>query len=190
MKMKRNRGLRSLYALVAMFLILCCWVQAVTWAEKLGEYVIKSALTYKFILLNHWPDTVFPDSDDRIHLCILGDPEGKQAFAKLDGTKVGNGFLALKFAGPDAFGSLEQCHVIFFGKDVKTATALRILAQVSGHPVLTIGEKEGFHAMGGVINFCTKNGKQFFSVSLKNMKQQQLQLGSRLLKYAVIKERQ
>ena len=32
----------SAIALVAMFLILGCWVQAVTWAGKLGEYVIKA----------------------------------------------------------------------------------------------------------------------------------------------------
>lgn len=181
-------SLNSLSCLLFTLFLCAGWSVQESCSDQLEEYSVKAAFIYNFALLNRWPESSFLSSSDEIDLCIIGDSDSMGAFEKIDGKKVGKRHLKVHFI--QNMKLKRGCHMIFFNKTAETATVLSVLAQVKGLPVLTIGDKEDFLTLGGVINFFNKNGRQYFKVSLKNMNQQQINLSSRLLKIGTVNDKQ
>jgi len=104
------------------------------------------------------------------------------AFKSINGKNVGKRSLQVTTGLPHDIQS--SCHIIFFGKNVSTKTVLRTLTNVSGNPVLTIGEKETFIDLGGAIHFFMANERLRFEINTTVIEKQNLRLSSRLLKIA------
>jgi len=174
------------HAIIVFLLLFLCTILNIkpVFAEDISEYKVKAAFVSNFALLTKWPQKAFASDSSTIKLCVLGDKSLMQAFASLDGKIIGKQTLQLTTNPPQ--NTKNHCHIVFFGKDIDTKTVLRTLNNVSATPVLTIGEKETFIAIGGVIRFFMEKERLKFEINPAAAQKQDLRLSSRLLKVAKI----
>ena len=153
-------------------------------ADNTNEYVVKAAFTLNFAKYTKWPHGSFADASSPCLLYIEGDRAVESVFQSVSGSKIGTRRLKVEFA--EKSQNLDNCHMIFISRTVKTSEVLQILEAVKGKPVLTISETEEFIGQGGMINFFTKNGRLYFEINLAIVRQQNIWLSSQLLKLAVL----
>ena len=173
---------------IAFLLFFLCtfWNIGSVFAETISEYTVKAAFVSNLASHTKWKQKTFASDSSPIKLCILGDKSLMQAFAFLDGKKMGKQSLQVTTTPPHNVSS--SCNIIFFGKDTETKTVLRTLNDVNTTPVLTIGEKETFIDTGGVIRFFMEKDRLRFEINLAAAYKQHLRLSARLLKIAKITE--
>ena len=175
--------LKSKWIIAALLFSLCTvWSYPTVSAPNTSEYKVKAAFVLNFALLTEWPEQSFTSEADPIKLCVLGDRQLTQDFETINGKKIGKRILQVITTPPrDAQSS---CQIIFFGKNVNTKIVLRTLTDVSGSPVLTMGEKNTFIDLGGAIHFFMEKERLKFGVNTTVVEEQNLRLSSRLLKIA------
>jgi len=186
MKSKSARKLcllKSKWILAALLFSLCVLLPYPTVsAANTSEYKVKAAFVLNFALLTEWPEQSFASETAPIKLCVLGDRALTQAFESINGKTVGKRTLQVTTTPPH--DARSSCHIIFFGKNVNTKIVLRTLTDVSGSPVLTMGEKNTFIDLGGAIHFFMEKERLKFGVNTTVVEEQNLRLSSRLLKIA------
>jgi hypothetical protein len=62
------------------------------------------------------------------------------------------------------------------------------MAQTGGSPILTVGEDDDFLQKGGIINLDLKDSKIHLEVNLKAARQVNLEISSRLLSVAEVRQ--
>lgn len=152
-------------------------------AGTVGEYTLKSALILNFARFTDWPPEAFADSTDTLHICIVGDDAIVDAFAGIEGKRIGERRLAVRKVRSTR--RLENCHLLFVSGSNRGRLP-QIFAAVKGKPVLTIGEMADFAESGGIINFVKSGGKMRFKVNLDAARRAGLKISSRILKLATI----
>lgn len=147
------------------------------------EYELKSAFLYNFAKFVEWPGDKLGEGR-RMSVCILGDdPFGLQLDQMMKG-KTANGH-ELVVRRTQAVDDLRQCHIAFISEaDPERMT--RIIRELSGDSVLTVGDAKNFAALGGMINFVTEQRKVRFEINVSAAEQRGLRISSKLLKLATI----
>ena len=79
------------------------------------EGQVKSAYVLNFIKFVEWPPGAI-GPDNKITLCVIGNPAYGAAFAALDGRKAG--IHELHVMQRDPGGNLGNCHALFIGEAV------------------------------------------------------------------------
>ena len=117
--------------------------------ERLPEYEVKAAYLYKLSLFVHWPERAFGGSADPVVVAVLGrDPFG----SVLEGTLAGKSLRGrrIELRRYPHLEDFDGCHILFIGSRDR-AHVRKALTQLSGKPILTIGETDDFIADGGVL---------------------------------------
>ena len=84
--------------------------------------------------------------------------------------------------------TLSTCHMVFIPFTAKNQSA-RIVKGLKGASTLTVGEAEGFAALGGMINLTVEGNKLHFEVNLNAAERANLKISSKLLSMArIVKE--
>jgi hypothetical protein len=146
------------------------------------EVSLKSAFLYKFIHYAGWPEDALGAVADPIAICVIEQDSFAEA---LEGAVSGrtsheHPVVVRRVAGPD---EVDGCHVLFVGS-LEPARMERIIARVSAHPTLTIGDAEGFARRGGMINFTRRGARLGFEINRGAVRRAGLNLSSQLLKLA------
>ena len=156
------------------------------WAQQddKAEYRVKLAFLYNFAQFIQWPAEAFHDPTSPLTLCVAGaNPFEGEIEQALRGRTVGGHPVELKRLRPN--DDPRACHMVFVRTGEKKL-AEKLLAEVKGTSVLTVGETKGFGDLGGVINLTLEENKLRFEVNLDAAQQTRLKISSKLLVLAKI----
>ena len=142
------------------------------------EQDIKVAYLFNFMKFITWPSD---ENSDSFNLCILGEDPVNEKLKQLDGRSIHKQQLDVVYLiKPDAN---YHCHVVFVGESEKKF-ARDIVNFYSHTPTLTISSMENFTLNGGMIGFITLGNIIRFNINLKQARETQLSISSKLLELA------
>lgn len=183
------------------------------------EYQVKAAFIYNFMKFTEWPPEKMENgehlegdsSPGPMQIGIVGENPFGKAFEPLMGKKIKERSLKLVFIpsmavyvkkNSDKNAAAEQywqeqgkllrsCHVVFYCNSEKSWLTEH-LREAQKHPLLTVGEMEGFLSSKGIIGFVKEDNKIRFEIHLTQAEKQGLKISSQLLKLArrVIQEKE
>ncbi len=169
----------SLVILLLLALVCASTAQGQT---QVSEVDLKSAFLYKFIHYAEWPPEALGELEDPIAICVVEQDELAQV---LEGAVHGRTsherpVVVRRVDDSDPFSG---CHVLFVG--AKDASRMdQVLARATAHPILTVGDAEGFARRGGMINFTRRGSRLGFEINRGAVLRVGLDLSSQLLKLA------
>lgn len=143
------------------------------------EYPVKAAFLVNFAKFAEWPPASPQAQAPLVSICVLGsDPFGAVLEKTAAGRSAGGRPIVIeRLRTVDGAGS---CHVLFIALS-ETKHLAPILERLSGKPVLTVGECEGFARRGGVIGLVVEDNRAKFEVNLHAAQGKGLVLSSKLL---------
>lgn len=147
------------------------------------EYDLKAAFLFNFAKFVEWPPGAFASERSPLTICVYGkDPFGATLDSVVQGERVGERSLLVQ--RPDSLDDLGECHVLFVCRSAKDRLG-EVMAQVSGKPVLTVADTDGFLRAGGVINFILEGTKVRFLIDQEAAERSGLQISSKLMRLAL-----
>jgi len=147
-----------------------------TTQENEVDYKIHAKFIYHFTKYVHWPTYA---AKEILTLGILGnDVIYNELQTITTGKKVGMlGFKIEKLSPESNFGNYN---LLFVSKS-QMKNFDKVLAAISGKPILIINEKQGFARRGGDINFFIENDKLRFEINEKNISGKGMSIATDLL---------
>ncbi len=153
-------------------------------SEEMQEYKVKAAFIYNFAKFIEWPDGHFVSDDTPFVIAVVGDDPFNGALDQaVAGKRVGTHPVEVRHFDSDE--KPESCEIVFI-TDKDDETESRIIAQLSGKAVLTVGDSDNFNANGGAIRFFTQDSKIHFEINTDATDNAKLKISSKLLKLARI----
>ena len=169
--------------------VACLFLSGLAWAAPTGttpsrEYQVKAVFLFNFTQFIEWPADAFTRADAPLVIGILGeDPFGTYLEETVRGEKAnGRPLTVERYRNIQEIGN---CQVLFISRS-EAERLERIFASLSGKPVLTVGDVEGFARRGGMIRFAMTGGKVGLSINLDAAKAARLTISSKLLRPAKI----
>jgi hypothetical protein len=153
-------------------------------AQTIDEYKVKAAFVYNFAKFVEWPAETLTPSVAPFRICVLGqDRFGGVLVSTVNGkTLSGRPFVVSDISDVSQAG---DCQILFVGSS-ENKRLRSILAEVRTLGTLTVGETEGFAAMGGIINFKIEDGRVRFEINVAAAERAKLRISSNLLNLAQI----
>ncbi len=148
------------------------------------EYPLKAAYLYNFAAYIEWPDAGFDDPKAPLVIGVLGKAPFGEVLDQLTQRKVGNRRVAIRrLSVTDA---VDECHILFVAASVSGDQRQRVLTNTRNRPILRVGEVPSFIEDGGDIGFFVQRNKLRFKISIHAVRQQKLNISSKLLRVAAI----
>src|SRR5579862_2556170 len=164
--------------------ILALFAAPISFGTERGvtDYEVKAAFLYSFAKYVQWPSE--DPGDPSFVITVLGDDPFRNALDDaLRGKQADSRRVVLKRTRkPEEIGKSQ----ILFISDSEERDLPRILKQIEGSAVLTVGEMDRFAERGGAIRFRMDQKRVRFDVNLKVAEQAHLKISSELLKLARI----
>jgi len=184
MSLRSRIGKEKLWARFGLVLLCVLWLlPQVCLAQRSGEaeeYQAKTALIYNFAKFVTWPQEVYADADAPFVIATLGSNPFGRTLNLLNGKKMhGRSIEVRHFADVDEY---QSCQILYCSVD-----DLQLLANQDSEPleyVLTIGEKEGFAAGGGIVLFTFVNDHLAFKINVGAARKANLEISANLFRLA------
>jgi hypothetical protein len=144
------------------------------------EYNVKAGILYHLAKFVEWPVEAFTTPAAPFAVCVLGvDPFGEVLDESLKGRQVaGRTFLVRRLAVPE-----EGCHILFIAaSERRRLGSIPVPFGTAG--VLTVGEEDGFTALGGIVEMVNEAGKVHFRINATAAERARLRVSARLLALA------
>ena len=173
----------------AFFLMVACWLflnpaRALSLNNEDEEYALKLACLYNFTKFVEWPAGSYRDAGAPLAICVIGeDPFGPDLEADLRTRKAGSHPVEVKMLRSNE--TLNSCHIVFVPA-TENNQATRVVTALKNSSTLTVGETDGFAALGGIINLTVENNKLHFEVNRLAAERAGLIISSKLLSLAKI----
>ena len=150
------------------------------------EYQVKALFLLNFIKYVDWPSDALAGPNDPIVIGTIGqnDLYDELQHAAAGKTINGRALVIKHFADGD---DLRPCAILFISSSEDSRLG-KIMAQTGGSPILTVGEDDDFLQKGGIINLDLKDSKIHLEVNLKAARQVNLEISSRLLSVAEVRQ--
>jgi hypothetical protein len=148
-----------------------------------AAHEIKAAYIYNFAKFVEWPNARFQKAGESIHVCVFGDDPIGPSLEAIEGKTAGNKKVSIKQI--TSLQNVRGCEILFISNSEEAYLA-KILKVISGSPILTIGDTEGFAEQGVIINFYLKNRTVRFEINPKAAIRAGLRISSNLLRIAKI----
>jgi hypothetical protein len=148
-----------------------------------SEYKIKAGYIYNFARFIKWPEQSFENHPNSFLLCLIeGDPFASQ-FDKVKGKSITGKKLTIKRLSSQ--GNLKQCQILFI-PTTKRKNMRAIIKSLKNSHVLTVGEVQGFHKLGGMVGLIKKDNQVKLEINLQATKKKELRINAKLLEIATI----
>jgi hypothetical protein len=165
-------------------ILLATSLSALAWdnprEERMIEYELKAAFLTKLPQFVEWPPSAFQSKTEPFRLGLLSnDPLNASIIKSIENqTCGGRGF---KVVHASDLAALKDCHIVFVNSKAESMLP-KILETIGNHPILTIGDGEGFAQKGLIINF-KKNpeNKLRFEYNLAAAKNANLKISAKFL---------
>ena len=170
-------------------LILCLAVQVLGQEkQRYSEYEVKAAFIYYFTQFVDWNQGRKLSASDTLYIGILGENRFNGYLEKIIAEKVVKGKpLDLLYA--DRIDDLKFCHILYIPPQTEKELR-RIITQLDGQSILTVGDQDDFTELGGVIGFSLINSKIKFKINQDAAERANLRLSSKLLKLAILVDKE
>jgi hypothetical protein len=143
------------------------------------EYDVKAAFVLNFVRDVEWPAG---NRTPPLRLCTLEtNPFGTRLQALISGEQWEGAAIDVRVVGD--MRRSGECHLLHVA-DGATERFMDGISALSGLPVLTVGEQEGFLERGGMIRLFVEDNKIRFSINQKAADAVGLLISSRLLRLA------
>jgi len=154
------------------------------WAasDAAPEYEVKAAFLYNFAKFVEWPTAAFSNSEEPLEFCIIGDDPFGTSIDRIVKGRAANG-RAITIRRNVRADAASSCHLVFAVADEEGDMA-RVVQEVRGAPVLTVGESPSFLDEGGIIGLVIDDGKVRFEINARGAERAGLKVSSQLLKLA------
>ena len=177
-------------ARVSLGLLLVAGVSAAmpSHADEL-EYPVKAEFIERFTRFVDWPLSTFNGGDGTFVLCVIGDSPMEPHLLRLARERrIKDRPVELRHL--KASSDLTGCHVLFIAPGERPRLK-SILARAQGHPVLPIGDAEGFAQQGVLINLVLdEEGHVRFEICQTQLRRSGLNISAQLLRLARLVEEQ
>ena len=161
----------------ALFLSAPC----VTAANEEVELHIKAAYLLNFARFVEWPQ-VAADASAAVIIGVLGHDSMTTALEATVRGKTIHG-RPIRIKQFPALDQIDRCDILFVPRS--EARKLRsMLADLSGRPILTVGDASGFLGDGGIIEFQLIDDTLRFSINIGSADRSGLKISSELLRVA------
>ena len=176
---------RGIAAVAATCLVLCLLQNGEVSAEERrtpvpGEYQVKAAFVYNFIKFVSWPSGE-ASAAGTVRLCTLGELPDAAPFDDLQGKEImGKRLQVVHLRDPQ---DAHSCQVLFLSLSLSRRLS-ETLELVRGHPVLTVGDTDGYAQRGVMINMYLENKRVRFEINAETAVQAGLQISTKLLSLA------
>jgi hypothetical protein len=174
----------------ASIVIIVCWFffnvppKAFSLSGESVEYPVKLAFLYNFAKFVEWPADSYSSPGAPLSICIVGhDPFGSDIEGELQTRKAWGHPVRVLALGPAE--TLSACHMVFIPITEKDQAG-KVVRSLKGSSTLTVGETEGFAAMGGVINLTVEKSEVHFEVNRLAADGAHLKISAKLLSLAKI----
>lgn len=141
------------------------------------EYKVKASYLYNFLQFVEWPPGAFPNNT--IFICVLGVDKFGSALRAITGEVVRGRTIAVRYYLE--VKDLENCHMVFVSAS-ESSRDWQVAPQLTGRPVLIVGEANGFLERGGIINLIRVQDKIRFEINQQAAKRNHLKISAQLLK--------
>ena len=177
---------RAALCAIACLLFLIGSVNAMPGNDGNVEYPVKLAFLYNFTKFVEWPANSYSDTGAPLVICVVGDdPFSPELERQLDTKTVEGHEVEIRKLKPT--DNLNVCHIVFIPATAKEQEA-RIVKELAGSSTLTVGETNGFEALGGIIDFIVEGNKIHIEVNLLAADRAGLKISSKLLSIAKISD--
>lgn len=149
-------------------------------AQSAPEHAVKAAFLYNFTRFVAWPDGI-PAASEPFRLCVVADAPTRAAIEETMQGELIQGRPA-EVHVPQTPQEARRCQILYIGRGAG-ARGTQMLNTVRSHPVLTVGETNGFIEQG-TIQFVVENDRVRFDVNMANAERARLTVNSRLLRVA------
>jgi len=151
-------------------------------AQEVSEYQVKAAYVYNFAKFVDWPAQVFADAAAPFHMCVLNNRSFESTLQHMVLGKTIAG-RSISVAGVQNGEQSRGCQILFIPSS-QNKLGQRMVEDLQGQSVLTVGETKGFLEDGGIINFVWEDDRVQFQVNHRGASQAGLRVSSRLLSLA------
>jgi hypothetical protein len=150
--------------------------------KKFGEYEVKAVFLYNLTKFIEWPDKSL-DQKSTLTIYILGDAPFGSSLDAIHGKMYKGKPIVVKKT--NSLTILKSSDIIFISHSEKERLE-QILKEISGLPVLTVGDTESFAKKGVILNFYIEDQKIRFEINIEAAKHAGLRISSNLLKLGKI----
>lgn len=148
------------------------------------EYDLKAAFLFNFAQFVEWPSEAFPDASAPFIIGVLGqDPFGRSLDEIVAHEAVRNRKIVVR-RYRDA-QEISACHILYIGGS-ESSSLSRILSQLDGRHILTVGEADHFTTHNGIIQFLVVENKLRLRINVEAARMAKLSISSQLLRQAEI----
>ncbi|MCQ4313236.1 YfiR family protein [Pseudomonas stutzeri] len=181
----RNPSLRARpFALGALAVLMWASLNGLAFAAA-DEYDIKAAFLLNFADYVEWPAGSGPRPDAPVRICLVGvDPFGARIDRLLAARSTAKRALILHRI--DLPTAAQGCHIAFVNPP-QPSMAKGYLQRLPAGAILTVGEGAAF-ADDGMIALHMVQGRVRLIINLAQARREQIQLSSRLLSLAQVRE--
>ena len=148
-------------------------------ADEQLENRLKAAFLLNFAKFTRWPKDVSTTSEFK--LCLVGDNPLGGAADELAGKIVNGRPISIEVVKDVSI--IRPCNTVFLSRLAKGDTS-KLIDAVSGHSRLTVSDREGFAAQGGIIELRIFNNRLGFIINNTRAKQDDISLSASLLNLA------
>ena len=148
------------------------------------EYKLKAALIYKLPKFVRWPHG--NSSDTPFGLCLVGENRFQGALRSLEGLAVNARRIELRQIDLDELES-SRCEMLFISASLDDQLP-ELLERLSGKPIMSVSDMEGFAERGGGIEIARAENRLNFRINLESVRQGGLEVAAPLLDLATIVE--
>ena len=179
-----NRGLRHL-AIAGLLLLatLRCGPGAGAADGTFKEYEVKAVFLLNFAQFVEWPASAFSTTNAPLVIGVIGDDPFGVALEQMAGERV-QGHPLLINRGR-RLEDVRPCHILFISKSENPRLS-RLLRDLRGTGVLTVGESEPFNRACGIITFITADNRVRFEINTDAADREEIKVSAKLLKVAKV----
>lgn len=165
-------------------------------AAEVEAAELKAAYVVNFARYAEWPASRFEHATSPLTVVVIGDDrvaEELEAIARRADPIGGHPLevRSLRLSPPESWrrremlAEIRRAHMVYIGPGAEDG-APELIADLSGVPVLTVGDVPGFAARGGMIGLRQRERRVVFDANPEAIKQSGLTVSARLLKLASI----
>jgi uncharacterized protein DUF4154 len=154
-----------------MTLASCCDVLA----NESDEYRVKAEYLMNFARFIYWPEKVVKTTEF-FNICVRGESPISISLHELSINKVINKNIKIG----EKNKSLDDCQVVYFAKS-RANRYKDVVNKLTGKPVLTVSDIEGFSTAGGMIEFVKLRNRISFEINFEQSTKSNIKYRTQLL---------
>ena len=152
--------------------------------QQYSDNELRAAFICNFAKFAEWPPNSFTSNTSPIIIGFYNDSLLASVTEKL-ATNMNIGGRKLQIIQCKNTEQAMHCNILYISPLEKDRFSV-ILTKLSGLPILTVSEAEGFCQLKGMINFSKSKNKFGFEINANSAKQKGIKISSKLLGLATI----